>query len=171
MAQIQPQGPLQRGGRRVRVRERLKNDVLLQMEEGATSQEMWAPLEAGQCTKWALPTEQPEANSPACIRLSQFWPPELPQHVCCVEPLLSFVTAAKGKSCCPQREAGRCGSSLPLASPMTNVSWVKPHWEAEVVRGPPSHEWPQSPQSSACLAKAGYQHDAGHKGSISCQSQ
>ena len=71
MAQIQPQGPVQKGGRRVRVRERLKNDVLLQMEEGATSQEMWAPLEAGQCKKWALPTEQTEANSPACIRLSQ----------------------------------------------------------------------------------------------------
>lgn len=47
--------------------ERLKNDVLLQMEERATSQEMWAPLEAGKCKKWALPTEQPEANSPACI--------------------------------------------------------------------------------------------------------
>ena len=42
--------------------ERLKNDVLLQMEEGATSQEMWAPLEAGKCKKWALPTEQPEAK-------------------------------------------------------------------------------------------------------------
>ena len=103
--------------------------------------------------------------------ISDFWPPELTQHVCCVEPLLSFVTATKGKSCSPQREAGRHGSSLLLASPMTKVSRVKPHWEAEVVRGPLSHEWPQSPQSSACLAKAGYQHDAGHKGSISCQSQ
>lgn len=62
MTQIQFQGPLQKGGRRVRVRERLKNVVLLQMEEGATGQEMWAPLEAGKCKKWALPTEQPEAN-------------------------------------------------------------------------------------------------------------
>lgn len=77
------------------------------MEEGAISQEMWAPLEAGKCKKWALPTEKPEANSPVYIRLSQEDPFQTSGlqncqmiHLCCVEPLnlLSVVTAAKGKS-------------------------------------------------------------------------